>query len=161
MWIRDQSERFLCSESRSRVSGQADEHEREQSARIPLVVRQDVQVLEHVLVKQVRLVEQEDRMHALGAEVLHVLVDRVEDGGRGGFGREAECEADVAIEVAPAESRIVAVREPEAVGGQPMAYGAQHARLADAGLTGEQDVAAFVAGLDDLIDDAQPRRGYP
>lgn len=41
---------------------------RSRSLSIPFVVAQDVKVLEHVLVQEVRFVEQEDWMHALGAE---------------------------------------------------------------------------------------------
>src|SRR5690606_8647406 len=41
---------------------EADEDEREQRLRVPLVVEQDVEMVERVLVQEVRLVEQEDGM---------------------------------------------------------------------------------------------------
>ena len=47
--------------------GKADEHEREQRAAVPRVVEQDVQVVEGVLMEQVRLVDEEDGVDALGA----------------------------------------------------------------------------------------------
>ena len=50
--------------------GEAHEDQGQQRATVPFVVQQDVQVVERVLVKQVRLVEQEDGMDALAAEVL-------------------------------------------------------------------------------------------
>ena len=52
--------------------GQPDEDEREQRAAVPGVVEQDVQVVERVLVQQVRLVEEEHGMDALGGALLDV-----------------------------------------------------------------------------------------
>ena len=118
--------------------GQADEDEREQRAAVPLVVEQDVQMVERVLVEQVGLVEEEDGVDALAAELLDVGGDGVEDGGRGGRRREAEGEAELAVEVAAAEGGVVAVGEAEALLGEAVAQRAQHAGLADAGLAGEQ-----------------------
>ncbi len=48
---------------------------------------QDVQVVEHVLVQQMGLIEQEDGMAALLAEVLAVRADRKEETRGGRFGR--------------------------------------------------------------------------
>ncbi len=42
--------------------GEADEDERQEGLRVPLMIEQDVQVPQHVGVKQMRLVEEEDRM---------------------------------------------------------------------------------------------------
>jgi hypothetical protein len=67
-----------------------------------------VQMVERVLVKQVRLVEEEDRVDALAAEVLDVVADGVEDGRRGGGRGQAEGVAELAIEVAAAEGGVVA-----------------------------------------------------
>jgi hypothetical protein len=97
--------------------GQAHQHDREQRSGVPLVIGQDVQVLEDVLVQEVRFIEQEDRVDAFFAELLHVLVDGVEDCGRGGLWRETEREANMAVEVASAERRVVAVGQAEAVSG--------------------------------------------
>ena len=63
---------------------QSDEEEREQGARVPLVVEQDVEVIEGVGVQEVSLVEEEDGVHAILAELLDVRADGVEDGRRGG-----------------------------------------------------------------------------
>lgn len=52
--------------------GQPDEDEREQRAAVPLVVEQDVEVVEGVLVQEVSLVEEEDRVDALAGELLDV-----------------------------------------------------------------------------------------
>jgi hypothetical protein len=55
--------------------------EREERLRIPLIVEEDVRVAEHLLVEQVRLVEEEDQVEVLLGEVFHVRRDGVEDGG--------------------------------------------------------------------------------
>ncbi len=138
--------------------GEAHEDQRQQRAAIPFVIQEDVQVVERVLVKQVRLVEQEDRMDALSAEVLDVSADGVEDGGRRRSGGEAERLAELAIEVAPAERGVVAVGQSEAGLRQPMTHGPQHARLAGAGLADEQHLGALVDGLAHLLHDAPPWR---
>jgi hypothetical protein len=64
--------------------GQADKHERKKRPRVPLVVEQDVQVVDDVLVKQVRLVEEEDRVQPPLTEVLDVRGDGEEDRCRSG-----------------------------------------------------------------------------
>ena len=81
--------------------GQPDEHERQEGARVPLVVGEDVQVIEHVLMQQVGLVEQEDRVDALLAQLLDVTADLVEGGSGGGLGAQAQGQAPLAVEVAP------------------------------------------------------------
>jgi hypothetical protein len=73
--------------------GQPDEEEGEQGARVPLVVEQDVEVVEGVGVEEVGLVEEEDGVDALLAELLDVRADGVEDGRGGGGGAESEREA--------------------------------------------------------------------
>ena len=50
--------------------GQTDEEDAEQSQAIPLVVGQYVKVVEHVLMEEVGLVEKEDGVKALLAELL-------------------------------------------------------------------------------------------
>jgi hypothetical protein len=82
--------------------GETDEHDREQGAAVSLVVEQDVQVVERVLVQEVRLVEDEYGMEALAGEVLDVRGDRVEDGGGSGRGREPKGDSELAVEVAAA-----------------------------------------------------------
>ena len=141
--------------------GQADEHQREQRAAVPLVVEQDVQVVERVLVQQVRLVEQEDGVEVVAAEVLDVGADREEERGGGRRGREAEREAELAVEVAAAERGVVAVGQAEAGLGQALAQRAQHAGLADAGLAGEQHRGALAERLDELVDDGLLRGRQP
>src|ERR1700760_3789676 len=112
-------------------------------------------MVEGVLVKQVRLVEQERGMDALGGAVCDVaaeLVEQAAGGDRGG--RQAECETELAIEVAAAEGGIVAIGETEAGGGDAMPERAQDAGLADAGLTDEDDGGALVERLEQGVDDA-------
>ena len=59
---------------------QADEEERQKRPAVPLVVEEDVQVVQRVLVQEVGLVEEEDGVDA--AEVADVRGDGVEDGRR-------------------------------------------------------------------------------
>jgi hypothetical protein len=98
--------------------GEADEDEGEERLRVPLAVEEDVQVGEHLLVEEVRLVDEEDRVHALLGELLDVGGDAVEDRRGGGVRGEAQGEAELAVEVAAAERGVVAVGEPEARGGR-------------------------------------------
>jgi hypothetical protein len=83
LWIREKK-RAVAPEREPVVQlGQAHEHEGQQRAAVPLVVEQDVQVVEHVLVKQMSLVEEEDGVDTLAAEILDVRRDRKEDRGGG------------------------------------------------------------------------------
>jgi hypothetical protein len=65
--------------------GQSDEQNRQEGAAVPLVVAEDMKVIEHVLMEQVGFVEEKDRMALLARELLDVLRDLVEDGRRGGL----------------------------------------------------------------------------
>ena len=47
-------------------------------------------MVEHILMKQVRLVEQEDGVDALACEILDMEGHGIEDGGRRGRGVQAE-----------------------------------------------------------------------
>ena len=67
-------------------------------------------MVEHVLVKQVGLVDKQHWVHLLGAELFDVGADREEDRRRSGAWRETQREADMAIEVAPAECHVVGSR---------------------------------------------------
>src|ERR1700760_1047590 len=91
--------------------GQSDEEERKQRARIPLIIEQDVEMIEGIGVEQVGLVEEEDGVKALLAELLDVRADRVEDRCGGGRGAEPPGEAELAVEVALAERGVMAVGE--------------------------------------------------
>ena len=106
-----------------------------------------MQVVEHVLVKQVGLVDEQHGMHLLGTELLDMGADGEEDGRSRGARREAESEADVAIEVASAERDVVAVGEAEAILGEAVPQRAQHTRLADAGLADEHGVTSVATRL--------------
>jgi len=141
--------------------GEADEDDGEQGPAVPVVVEQDVEVAEHVGVEQVRLVEEEDGVDAAGGELMHVRGDSVEHGGRGGLRLQPERQAQLPVEVAAAERRVVAVRQAEALLGEAMAQGAQDARLADARLAGDQDGLARLEGVDDVGDDGLFRGGEP
>ena len=123
--------------------GESDEEEREKRSAIPLVIQQDVQVVEGVGVEQVRLVEKEDGMDALLPELLDVGADGVEDCRRGRRRGEAECDAELPVEVALSERRVVVVGQSVARSLEPLAKCAQHARLAGARLADEQTVFAL------------------
>ena len=72
-------ERAASAETETRLEvAETDEHEREERLGIPLVVEQDVQVIEGVLMKEVDLVEQEDGVEPLLREILHTLTDGIE-----------------------------------------------------------------------------------
>lgn len=71
--------------------------------------------------KQVSLVDEEHRVHLVGAKLFDVSADREEDRRGRGARRQAKGEADVTVEVAPAERHVVAVGQSEAVLRQPMA----------------------------------------
>ena len=100
-------------------------------------------------------------MHVVAAELLDVATDRVEDRGRGRLRREPERQAQLAIEVAAPERRVVGVRQPKARVGQSMTQRPQRARLAHAGLADEQDVLVRVHGLDEFVDEQRFARGKP
>jgi hypothetical protein len=141
--------------------GEADKHEREQSPGVPRVVEQDVEVIERVLVEQVRLVEDEDGMHTGLGQLLDVGADRIEDSGGGGRWAEAERETQLPVEVAASEGRIVAVGEAKAIGRDAGTCRAQDAGLADARLAGDRHALASLDGLDELVDDVLLRGWQP
>ena len=111
--------------------------------------------------QQVGLVQQKRRMHVITAELLDVATDRVEDRGRGRLGREPERQAQLAIEVAAPERRVVGIRQPKARVGQSMTQRPERARLAHAGFAHEQDVLVRVHGLDEFVDEQRLARGQP
>jgi len=78
-------------------------------------------MIKGVLVQQVRLVDQEDRMNPLEGALFDVAVHGVEQtpGGRGG--RETERGTELAIEVAATERGVVIVGEPKSGGRDAMA----------------------------------------
>jgi hypothetical protein len=116
---------------------EADEHEGEESAAVPLVVEQDVEVVEGVLVQEVGFVEEEDGMDALAGELLDVRGHGVEKVAGGGGGRQPEGEAELAVEVAAAERGVVRVGQAVAGSGDAVTDRAQDAGLADAGFADE------------------------
>jgi putative transposase len=111
--------------------GQAHEHEGKERLRVPLVVEEDVEVAQHLLVEQVRLIEEEDREDALLGQVLDVSRDGVEDRGSGGVRGEAQGEAELAVEVPAAECGVVAIGQPKAGFREPGAQCSEDTRLAD------------------------------
>jgi hypothetical protein len=140
---------------------QSDEYEREEGLLIPLVVEKDVQVVERVLMKEVGLVDEEDGADALFGEVLDVGANGEEEISRGGGLREAEGEAEMAIEVSASDGRILAVDESEVGGSEGVAEGAQDAGLSDAGLAGEQRAGAGVHGFGEVFDERELGRRQP
>ncbi len=59
------------------------------------------EVVEHVLVQQVGLVDEQDGVDLFSAEALGVAVDSVEDGCCRSFWRQVTRQADVTVEVVP------------------------------------------------------------
>jgi hypothetical protein len=112
-----------------------------------------MQVVERVLVEEVRLVNQEHRVDALFSALLDMATDGMEQGaGRSGR-RETERDAELAIEVPTAERGIVIVGEPEARGRNAVAKHAQDTGLPNAGLADEGDGGALVERLEQGVDD--------
>ena len=81
-------------------------------------------MVEGVLVKQVRLIEEKDGMDAILSEILHVGGDGVEDASGGNRRRQTEGDAKLAIEVAATEGDVVSVGKAECGLGQALAKGA-------------------------------------
>ena len=73
--------------------------------------------------------------------------DGEEDGRSRSARREPESEADVTIEVTPAERDVVAVGEAEAILGEAVPQRAQHTRLADAGLADKHGLTSVATRL--------------
>src|SRR3954468_18813477 len=90
-------------------------------------------MVEGVLVQEVGFVEEEDRVDALARQLLDVRRHGVEEVAGGGRGREAECEAELPVEVATAERGVVRVGQSVSGGGDTVAQRAQDAGLADPG----------------------------
>lgn len=114
-------------------------------------------MIEGVLVQEMRFVEEEHGVHALGGALLDVLTERVEQASHGGDGREPDGVAELAIEVASPERGIAAVGQAEAGRRNAMAERAQNTGLADAGLANEHDRRAVVERLDERVDDGELR----
>ena len=108
-------------------------------------------MVERVLVKEMRLVEEKGRVNAVAAELLDMSRYGVEDGGGGRRRRETEGEADLAIEIATPEGGIVAIREAKAGLGNAMAQTAQDAGLADARVADEENGFVVRDGVGELI----------
>ena len=118
-------------------------------------------MVERVLVEEMGLVEEKDRVDAFLGQVLDHGRHGVEDRGRGRRRRQAQRDAELAIEVAAAERRVVAIGQAEAGVRDAMAEGPQDAGLADAGLTDEKHGAALAERVEqqsttDLLRGRQP-----
>jgi hypothetical protein len=86
-------------------------------------------------------------------ELGDMCTDGKEDGSGGSSRCEAEREADVAVEIAAAERDVVTVGEAEAGFGKTMPERAQHARLSDTGLAGEDGIMTVLAtGVYEAVD---------
>ena len=71
-------------------------------------------MIEQVLVKQVGLVEEEDRVNAVAAEIFDVAGYGEEDGSGAGGSGQAQRKTELTVEVPAPEGGVVAVGEPEA-----------------------------------------------
>jgi len=118
---------------------QADEDKGQERPAVPLVVQQDVQMVQHVLVEQVGLVEKEDRVNTLTAEIFDVSGDGEKQGSGSGGRRKPQSEAELAIKIAAAEGSVVTVGEAEASLRQPVAQGTQDAGFASTWIAGEEN----------------------
>src|SRR5258706_2751681 len=142
--------------------GEADEDEGEERLRVPLVVEQDVEVVEDVLVEEVGLGEEEGGVEALVAELLDVGGDGVKDASGGGRWRQPERVAEEPVEVPAAEGGVVTVGEAEAsVGLEAVAQRAEDAGFPDARLADEDGGAAFRERLAQFVHHGGFRRGEP
>src|SRR6185312_5354252 len=95
-------------------------------------------MVEGVLVEQVGLVDEEDREDALLGEILDVRADRVEDVAGGVMlAWQTEGDAELPVEVTPAERDVVAVGQAEALAPEGMAKSAEETSLACSRLAGE------------------------
>jgi hypothetical protein len=106
-------------------------------------------------------VEEEHGVGALFGEILDVSRDGVKDRGGGRRGRQSERDAELAIKVTPSEGGIVAIGQSEAGAREALSEGAEHARLADAGLANEEDGGALLKRLDERGNQFGLRRWEP
>jgi hypothetical protein len=118
-------------------------------------------MFEHVLPQQMGLIEEEDGVYSFAPQRLDVLVDSGEDGGGRRLGTQTQGVTQLPIEVAAPERRVAAVGKAETGLGQAMPQRPQSAGLANARLTGEQDVLVLLNGFDEAVDDANLGRGQP
>jgi hypothetical protein len=120
-----------------------------------------VKVVQHVLVEQVGLVEEEDRVNTLAAKIFDVGGDGEKESRSGGGRREPQGEAKLAVEIAAAEGGVVAVGEAETGLRQPVAQGTQDAGFASTRIAGEDDGSALVEGLAQLVYQSLLGRRHP
>jgi hypothetical protein len=132
--------------------GEANQDEGEERGAVPLVVEEDVQVVERVLVEEVRFVEEKHGIDTLPPEFLDMGSDAMEDRGRGGVGSQADGQAELAVEVPPTEGGVVTIGQSHVGLVEAGAQGAQDAGLAHAGLSHQQDLGLLSEGLLEVID---------
>ena len=94
--------------------GETDQDERQQRLLVPLVVGEDVQVTQDGVEQKVRLIEQEEWMHALSCEFFDVRRKGVKHGSGGGLARDAQRETQLPVEVTAAERGVAAVGQAKA-----------------------------------------------
>src|SRR3954463_9792767 len=110
-------------------------------------------MVEGVLVQEVGFVEEEDRVDALARQLLDVRRHGGEEVAGGGRGREAECEAELAVEVATTERGVVRVGQSVAGGGDTVTQRAQDTGLADAGFADEEHRGPFGERVEQAVGD--------
>ena len=112
-------------------------------------------MVEGILMKQVRLVDEKDGAYAFLGEILDMRVDG-EKQIPGGVGLgQTESQAKMTVEVAPSDSAVLAVDQAEVGRGERVAQGAQHAGLSDPWLAGEQGAGTGVHGVGEVFDQGE------
>jgi hypothetical protein len=101
-------------------------------------------MVEYILMKQMRLIQQKDWVYAVAAELFDVRADGGEYASRRRGRRQAERETQLTIEVAAPERRVVAIGQPEDVRRSRRATSCSPRRLDDRTLRVRHAISAIV-----------------
>jgi len=118
--------------------GEAHEDEGEEGPGVPLVVEEDVEMLQDREGEEMGLVQDQDGVDLLArGHLLDMGLDSPEEGGCRGLGFEAEGGGELAVEIPAADLGVVDVGHPETAGIECSFQGAQEEGLSGAGISGE------------------------